>query len=155
MIPWNRSRLAGLFDDVVRVEIDLWDAVDGRLRGELGLPVGRFQVMRVIAAKGGARVQDIAAVMAVTVGGISKLVDRIEAAGHCVREAHPEDRRSSLIRLTPAGRQVLDDAEVAAGEELERLLDGALPAGGLEEFATALATLRAVLAERDPRRRGI
>ncbi|GLY95206.1 MarR family winged helix-turn-helix transcriptional regulator [Actinoplanes sp. NBRC 103695] len=151
MIPWNTSRLAALFDDVVRVEIELWDAVDARLRSETGLTVGRFQVMRVIGSGEGLRVQDIAATMAVTVGGISKLVDRIEAAGHCVRTPHPADRRSSLIEMTPAGRQVLDAAEASAGEELNRLLDGALPPGGLDEFAAALATLRDVIIERNPR----
>jgi DNA-binding MarR family transcriptional regulator len=151
MIPWNTSRLATLFDDVVRVEIDLWDAIDARLRAGFGLPVGRFQVMRVIDGRPGVRVQDIAAAMAVTVGGISKLVDRIEAAGHCVRVANPADGRSSLIEITPTGRQLVADAEAVLGEELGRLLDGALPPGGLDEFAAALTTLRAVIAERNPR----
>jgi DNA-binding MarR family transcriptional regulator len=148
MIPWNTSRLAALFDDVVRVEIELWDAVDRRLRERFELPVGRFQVMRVIAGGGeGLRVQDIAAAMAVTVGGISKLVDRIEAAGHCVRTANPADRRSSLIEITPTGRQLVAEAEQVLADELTRLL----PPGGLDEFATSMATLRTVLIERNPR----
>ncbi|MEV6635810.1 MarR family winged helix-turn-helix transcriptional regulator [Actinoplanes sp. NPDC051470] len=147
MIPWNTSRLAALFDDVVRVEIELWDAVDRRLKERFGLPVGRFQVMRVIAGGQGVRVQDIAGTMAVTVGGISKLVDRIEAAGHCVRVAKPGDRRSSLIEITPAGRDLVAAAEEALGEELNRLLEG-VP---LDDFAGSLATLRSVLIERNPR----
>jgi DNA-binding MarR family transcriptional regulator len=148
MIPWNTSRLAALFDDVVRVEIELWDAVDRRLRERFELPVGRFQVMRVIAGGGeGLRVQDIAAAMAVTVGGISKLVDRIEAAGHCVRTANPADRRSSLIGITPTGRQLVAEAEQVLAGELTRLL----PPGGLDELATSMATLRTVLIERNPR----
>jgi hypothetical protein len=44
---------------------------------------------------------DIAEELSLTVGGTSKLVDRIEAAGHCVRRANPDDRRSSIIELTP------------------------------------------------------
>ncbi|MFG1603427.1 MarR family winged helix-turn-helix transcriptional regulator [Actinoplanes sp. NPDC049265] len=148
MLPWNTSRLAALFDDVVRVEIELWDAVDRRLRERFGLPVGRFQTMRVIAAgRDDLRVQDIAATMAVTVGGISKLVDRIEAAGHCVRTANPADRRSSFIAITPGGRELVDQAEQVLAEELTRLL----PADGLDELATTMATLRTVLIERNPR----
>jgi DNA-binding MarR family transcriptional regulator len=139
-----------LFDHLVRFEIELWDAVDARLKAECDLPLGRLLPMRVMARRPGCRVQDIAAELRVTVGGISKVVDRVEAAGHCVRRPNPDDKRSSLIDLTPVGERLLARAETAFGAELDRLLGDALPAGGLADLTRVLAGLRATLADRSP-----
>lgn len=140
--------LTQLFDDVVGFEIELWDAVDARLKADCDLPLGRFLPMRVMARRPGCRVQDIAADLRVTVGGISKMVDRVEAAGHCARRPNPGDRRSSLIDLTPAGQELLTRAEATFAAELGRLLGDA---DGLAAFAATLTRLRAGLAERSPR----
>jgi DNA-binding MarR family transcriptional regulator len=51
-------------------------------------------------------VYDIAHELAITTGGTSKLVDRIEASGYCRRLPNPADRRSSLLELTPAGQRL-------------------------------------------------
>ena len=151
MLPRNTPDLTQLFDGVVRFEIELWDAVDRRLKQACDLPLGRFLPMRAMARHPGCRVQDIAAELRVTVGGISKAVDRVEAAGHCARRANPADKRSSLIDLTPAGEQVLTRAEAVVAAELDRLLGDALPAGGLADFTGALTRLQAALSERSPR----
>src|SRR5947209_11667491 len=100
----ERVELAGLFSELVRLETELWNAVDGRLRADFNLPLARFEPMQVIARVPSCRVFDIASELSITIGGTSKLVDRIEASGHCRRLANPHDRRSSLIELTPAGR---------------------------------------------------
>lgn len=39
--------------------------------------------------------------------GLSRLVDRLEAAGMLRREPAPEDRRGSYVVLTPAGAELL------------------------------------------------
>ena len=150
MLPRNTPDLRQLFSDVVRFEIELWDAVDARLKADCDLPLGRFLPMRVMAGRPGCRVQDIAGELRVTVGGISKVVDRVEAAGHCARRPNPDDKRSSLIHLTPAGEQRLAAAEAAFAAELDRLLGDALPAGGLADFAGVLARLRAALSDKLP-----
>jgi DNA-binding MarR family transcriptional regulator len=98
-------------------------------------------------------VQDIAGELRVTVGGISKVVDRVEAAGHCARRPNPDDKRSSLIHLTRAGEQLLARAEIVLATELDRLLGDALPAGGLADFAALLARLRAALSQTTPTER--
>jgi DNA-binding MarR family transcriptional regulator len=151
MLPRNALDLPQLFTDVVGFEIELWDAVDARLKADCDLPLGRFLPMRVMARRPGCRVQDIAAELRVTVGGISKVVDRVEAAGHCTRRPNPDDRRSSLIDLTGAGERLLARAETSFAAELDRLLGDALPAAGLADFVRVLAQLRAALSERSPR----
>jgi len=43
-------------------------------------------------------------------GGMTKQLDRIVAAGYIERVPNPEDRRSSLVHLTPNGRELVDTA---------------------------------------------
>lgn len=86
---------------------------------------------------------DITEELSLTVGGTSKLVDRIEAAGHCVRRANPDDRRSFIIELTPGGRRLLGQAGVAFDEELQARVGAAVPGRSLERFYATLTGLRA------------
>jgi MarR family transcriptional regulator, organic hydroperoxide resistance regulator len=135
--------LKQVFSDLVGLEIELWDAMERRLRDELDLPMGNFEVMRVIARTGNCRVHDIARELSITVGGTSKAVDRIEATGHCVRRANPGDRRSSIIELSPAGVAVLTEATKVFEAELEIRLGAVLTPRALQQLASSLAKLRA------------
>jgi DNA-binding MarR family transcriptional regulator len=136
------SDLRQLFNDIIRFEIELWNAVDARLKSEFDLPLTHFEPMSVIGRLPGCRVYDIAAELGTTTGGTSKLVDRIEANGYCRRLPNPADRRSSLLELTPGGRRVLDEACVAFDDELRRLLGSAVPERTLRQFAATLTRLR-------------
>jgi DNA-binding MarR family transcriptional regulator len=104
--------LQTVFSVLIRFETELWNAVDARLREDCDLPLSRFAPMQVIALHGSCRVHDIAGELSMTVGGTSKLVDRIEAAGYCTRSPNPGDRRSSVIGLTPAGVRIHQKAAV-------------------------------------------
>ena len=137
------SDLRQLFNDLIRFEIELWNAVDARLKSEFGLPLTHFEPMSVIDRVPRCRVYDIATELGITTGGTSKLVDRIEASGYCRRLPNPGDRRSSLLELTPDGRRVLAEAGVAFDEELQRWLGAAVPERTLRQFAATLARLRA------------
>jgi DNA-binding MarR family transcriptional regulator len=87
-------------------------------------------------------VYDIVSRLSITVGGASKAVDRIEAAGHCVRRSNPDDRRSSIIELTPAGASLLAEAIPVVDSELEIRLGSALSARSLQQLSATIATLR-------------
>jgi DNA-binding MarR family transcriptional regulator len=130
-----------LFEQLVRFQIQLWNAVDARLRSELGTTLGNLESMRVIGGRGVCRVNDIADDLIITVGGASKLVDRLEASGTCVRSANPDDRRSSLIELTDNGRDELARATAVLADELAAWF-GSVPTETLESLTTTLATLR-------------
>jgi MarR family transcriptional regulator, organic hydroperoxide resistance regulator len=137
------SDLRKVFDDLIRFEIELWNAVDARLKREFGLPLTHFEPMSVMDRLPICRVYDIASELGITTGGTSKLVDRIEAAGFCRRLPNPEDRRSSLLELTPQGRRLLVAAGKAFDNELQRRLGAAVPERTLRQFAATLARLRA------------
>lgn len=141
--------LRRLFDDLVGLEIAVWDAVDDRLRRDCALPLGQFMPMRVMAATPGCRVLDVSAQLQITVGAASKVVDRVEAAGHCARRPNPRDRRSSLIALTPTGVSALAAAEVVFERELGELLGGVLSPAALDRFAATLGEVRAALRVRE------
>jgi DNA-binding MarR family transcriptional regulator len=134
--------LRQVFDDLVRFETILWGAVDDQLRGKCGITLATLNVMLVIEATPLCRVIDIAQALAITVGGTSQAVDRLEAAGWCVRRANPSDRRSSILELTAEGKALLSSAAPAFDNELERLLGAPLSGSALTQLADALGTLR-------------
>jgi MarR family transcriptional regulator, organic hydroperoxide resistance regulator len=137
------SDLRRLFNDIVRFEIELWNAIDARLRNEFDLPLTHFEPMSVIDRLPNCRVYDIALELGITTGGTSKLVDRIEAKGYCRRLPNPDDRRSSLLELTPEGRRILAEAGSVFDEELQSRLGAVVPERTLRQFASTLTRLRA------------
>jgi DNA-binding MarR family transcriptional regulator len=134
--------LVGLFSDLVRLETDLWNRVDIRMREEHGLPLAWFEPMQIISATPDCRVFDIAEALLITVGGTSKLVDKIEAHGWCRRLPNPTDGRSNLIELTASGEALLQEANVTFGEALAVYVGAAAPASDLNQLSGTLRRLR-------------
>jgi DNA-binding MarR family transcriptional regulator len=114
--------------DLIRLEIALWDRVDTRLRKSHELPLAFFESLFVVSrVRGGSmRVGDLARALRVTVGGTSKLVDRIERAGLLAREPDPDDRRASRVALTAAGKRKLAAAVKTYEAEMASILGGVL-----------------------------
>ncbi|MFD7688341.1 MarR family winged helix-turn-helix transcriptional regulator [Streptomyces sp. NPDC059781] len=138
------SHITSIFTDLVRVETRLYNAVNARLRAERGLGLGQFEFLEIIDRVPGCRVLDIVGELAITVGAVSKAVDRLVAAGWCLRVAHPQDRRSSVLRLTPEGEEQLAASRPVVESELVSLT-GVVPPDDLTRVASALAALRATL----------
>lgn len=141
--------LKQLFSDLIRFETELWNAIDARLRAEHDLPLHKFEPMQIIAGRPDCRVYDIAGALSLTTGGVSKLVDAIEATGYCARRPNPDDRRSSIIELTPSGKKALAQATRTFERELEVRLRSSLPTRTLAQFSTSLRALRAASATID------
>lgn len=137
-----------VFDDLIRFETILWATLDARLQAERGLTLSSFNLMLIIDATPECRVFDIAEALAITVGGTSQAVDRLEKAGHCRRRPHPEDRRSSIIELTPEGVETLRGAEPVFDDGLAQLVEAPLSAAALARFADDLGQLRRAAATR-------
>jgi DNA-binding MarR family transcriptional regulator len=114
--------------DLIRLEIALWDRVDARLRESHELPLAFFESLLFIsrAPAGSTRVGDLARALRVTVGGTSKLVDRIERAGLLARAPDPDDRRASRVALTTAGKRKLTAAIKTYDAEVATILGGVL-----------------------------
>ncbi len=143
----SRFALATLFSDLVRLETELWDRIDRRLRRDHDLPLSWFEPMQVMDRVPDCRVADIAKALAITVGGTSKLVDRIERAGWCSRAPNPDDARSSVLALTRAGRRRLDAAQGSFEDELEASLGAALTPERLDALASTVRDVRQHIAD--------
>jgi DNA-binding MarR family transcriptional regulator len=96
----------------------------------------------VVAATTDCRVLDIARALSITVGGASKVVDRVEAGGLCRRQPNPADGRSSFISLTASGRSLLEAGNATLARTLDGLIGSALPADELAELSVTLRRLR-------------
>jgi MarR family transcriptional regulator, organic hydroperoxide resistance regulator len=98
------------------------------LRESHELPLAFFESLLFIsrAPRGSMRVGDLARALRVTVGGTSKLVDRIERAGLIAREPDPDDRRASRLVLTTAGKRKLTAALKTYEAEVASILGGVL-----------------------------
>lgn len=79
-------------------------------------------------------------------GGMTKRLDRLAEAGLVARRPDPEDRRGTLVRLTPRGRDAIDaalESHLAAEEALLGSLDA-------DDRARLDALLRELLAALEP-----
>lgn len=138
---------ACVFSDLVRLETELWDRIDRRLREDHDLPLSWFEPMQIMNRVAACRAVDIAEELSITEGGVSKLVDRIERAGWCVRSPNPNDARSSVVTLTRAGRRVLKAANVSCDDELATQIGAALSTDRLAVFASIVRDLRRHIAD--------
>lgn len=66
----------------------------------------------------------LAAAVMLSTGGMTKRLDRLEAAGLVERSPDPRDRRGLLVGLTARGLRVVDAAVGAHVANEERLLAG-------------------------------
>lgn len=127
---------------LVRTQIHLWDAADQALRSGHDLPLARYLPMRVIQQTPDCRIQDIAEQLAITNSGASQAVDKIEQAGHGRRKPNPADRRSSVVQLTEAGRELLKAAAETLDQEMRQRLS-ILPESDRQALAESLIALDA------------
>ncbi|MFF8315762.1 MarR family winged helix-turn-helix transcriptional regulator [Streptomyces bobili] len=144
-----------LYRELVSLEIELWDGIEGRLRAQYDLPLTSFEVLHLLLRRPGRRIQDIAEEFSITVGGTSKVVDRLEGAGLCERRANPNDRRSSIVELTPEGRKLVVGALKVFEEELELRIGSVIPEESVREVTAVLGTLRAAGRALDAERKSV
>ena len=134
-----------LLRELGRTSTQFAAAVDRRLQREVGLPLVLFDPMSVIASRESCRVYELASELGVSSGGASKLVDRLEARDYCHRFPNPVDRRSSLLKLTPAGGALLVKAQRIVDAELDVMLGSRLSSIQIEQLAAMLHDLRAAM----------
>ena len=134
--------VVGLFGDLVRLETELWNRIEAQVQQAHGVPLAWLEVTQVVAATTDCRVLDIARALSITVGGASKVVDRVEAGGLCRRQPNPADGRSNFISLTASGEGLLEAGNATFARTLDGLIGTALPTDELAELSVTLRRLR-------------
>jgi DNA-binding MarR family transcriptional regulator len=145
------SRIQWL-SDLIRLEIALWDRIDSRLRAEHQLSLAFFESLYFIGCspEGGLRVGDLARALRVTVGGTSKLADRIEAAGLIRREPAADDRRACRLVLTDAGERKRAAASETYEAEMATVLGATLSTVEQQCLHDLVTRLLAAMNKGDP-----
>ena len=79
---------------------------------EIGLPIGFYDVLVQLTEAGsnGLRMADLARKVLISKSGLTRLVDRMEAAGLVTRQSSPEDARGFYVLPTEVGVQALRKA---------------------------------------------
>jgi DNA-binding MarR family transcriptional regulator len=110
-----------------------------------------MRALRMLIAAGNQNIAVTPSAMAghlgISAASTTKLLDRLERAGHIVRRAHPDDRRSLVIEVTDDTRRA---ARATVGREHARRFDviAALTAGQRRVIADFFDEMAAT-AERD------
>ena len=125
---WRRERpdldLApmGLIGRLLRTARIADRAIDARLSGH-GLQPGWFDLLSALRRTGAPHrltPGQLSSSLMLSTGGMTKRLDRMDAAGLVERHPDPTDRRGALVGLTRKGRRVID---VAVADHLENERD--------------------------------
>lgn len=102
-------------------------AVERRLDRVLSLTRGisfsEYHLVRELALThdGAAARVDLAASIGLTPSAVTRALKPLEKMGYITTERSDRDSRRAIARLTPAGRELLDDAEGAVDDGVEGL----------------------------------
>lgn len=102
-----------------------------------GLTLPQYRVLAAVD-DGGERSTHLAACLALAKPTVTAAVDGLVVRGYLEREPVPNDRRSTRIALTEAGRERLAEAEEAMASQLSAVLGRA---GNPEAALSLLASL--------------
>ena len=99
-----------------------------RQRAEAGVTPSMLSAMSSIGRMGPITLGDLAAVEQVQPPSLTAIVGRLEQEGLVVRDSDPADRRVARVRLSPAGRRLMDRSRSRKTAYLARRLDALAPA---------------------------
>ncbi|KAB2349677.1 MarR family winged helix-turn-helix transcriptional regulator [Actinomadura rudentiformis] len=125
------------------------------LFSEFGLQMGEFDVLGTLRRAGppdGMTAGALARHSMKTAGAITNRLDRLVAKGYVTRDVDPANRRTVIVALTPAGRELIDRAVAAHLDNSRRIL-AALDQHQQDDLAATLRTLLLSLGDEasDPR----
>jgi DNA-binding MarR family transcriptional regulator len=125
------------------------------LEQECGISHLTYEVLLILGRAGepGLAMSAIGGAQVLTTGGVTRLIDRMEAAGLVERADHPADRRGRLVRLTPHGERTAVRATELHRANLRNLFAGQLPAEHWDRFADDLRVLSRAVEKEVPRLR--
>ena len=140
----NDDALISTFGRLVEVQGRLERRLGGDLEARFALPHAWFEVLVRLSRseQGQLTMGALAEQVTLTTGGVTRLVDRMEAAGLVERLPCRTDRRVSYAGITAAGRAKLEDAAAAHAANLRGVFEG-FSANELATLDTLLDRLRA------------
>ncbi len=93
------------------------DVLDG------AVTLAQFRLLAVLADLGRARSAQVARALGLDASTVTRLADRLVAAGHVIRGSDPAHRSVVTLEITPSGQGLVAVVAAARERELGRLLD--------------------------------
>ena len=122
---------------------------------ECGISHLMFEVLLILGRAGGPGLSmgAISREQVLTSGGVTRLVDRMAAAGLVERADDPDDRRGRLVRLTTLGEEKAVQAARVHVANIEQYFLAPLPASHRQRFMDDLRILSHAARDAVPRLR--
>jgi DNA-binding MarR family transcriptional regulator len=117
-----------------------------RALADVELPAEDYPFYVLIGAEGPWTPTGLAERMLMPLSTVIFRVKRLERRGHAERVPNPDDGRSFLIRLTPDGQRLLDDARPAFRDYAEAV-EARLGREHVDSLTSGLAALRDAIDE--------
>ncbi len=132
----HRGRASGTICTLTRVTVErddaafaarlLADAVHAvaLIAREAELSLDGYLVLHEAVATGGIRPTVLGRLLGRSSGSLTPVLDRLAELDLAHRTTNPQDRRSSLVVVTPAGEKIVVDARAKQVEVLRKLTSG-------------------------------
>ncbi|MES4904289.1 MULTISPECIES: MarR family transcriptional regulator [unclassified Streptomyces] len=104
---------------------------------EDSLTLPQFRMLVVLDSRGPLNLSGLAEELGVQPSTAMRMIDRLVAAGVVARGVSAEDRRTSVISLTKAGRRIVAEATARRRQEIARIVES-MPAGQRRHLVEAL-----------------
>lgn len=106
------SAEGGAWGGFLRAHATIVRKLDAELKEAFGLPLSSYEVLLHLSWAPGHRMRmgELAESVLLTLGGVTRLISRLESEGLVRREPCPEDRRGTYALLTKLGLARLDEA---------------------------------------------
>lgn len=145
-----RAALTGVSAPTVELRelISASERLTGRLSRRLGMSSSDARALYLLEQHGRMGVAELARELGMRGASATVLVDRLERAGHAVRERDPVDRRRVWVTTTPSAMEALMPAWLPGIERLDAV-GGALTAEEREVVVRYLADVRRAIDETD------
>lgn len=106
-------------------------AVEGRVT----LP--QFRLLVVLSTRESAKLVDLADQLGVNPSTAMRMMTRLTTAGLADQEVNPDNRRERLLRLTPAGRRIVEEVTARRRDEIAAVVQR-MPAAERGQLVDAL-----------------
>jgi DNA-binding MarR family transcriptional regulator len=121
----------------------LIDILDAELQAERGISLAWYDALVHLAeAPNGCGMTELANQILASKSGLTRVIDRMEAAGLVRRERPPEDRRVVKVLITPAGLETLNAARAIHRRGIHEHFLAHLDRADLDAVTTALGKVR-------------
>ncbi len=112
----------------------------------------RVTTLDTLEYAGPLRISELAEREGVSQPGMTTLINKLAEDGYAERFPDPTDGRATLVRITPAGRQILAERHAARAAALLVDID-ALPVEHRAALAAAVDALRTLTTTRSPEKK--